>query len=143
MMHYIIFLIALVTSPACADECQGKYNKNLDICQILRQMSNEMAKGLPMQMDSSMSMTKVYSIGNTIAYEATYQYDMNELQNCLSKLGWSNEQFNDYLIRNAKNRLCQSEALSLIKNGAIFHYDYIFIDQTPYFSFEISQCYRH
>jgi hypothetical protein len=138
-MHYIIFLIALASSTAYADECQGKYNKNWDICQILRAITNETAKSLPMQMDSSMSFTKIFSIGNTIAYEVTYHYDINYLHNRLSKIGWTNQQFNEYLINNAKKR-CVGEIAELIKNGAILRFDYILIDQTPYFSFEITQC---
>jgi hypothetical protein len=139
-MHFIVFLIALVTSTAYADECHGTYIKNFDICQALRQTAKEFAKSLPMQMDSTMAMTKAYAFGKTMSYEITYFYDISVLQNHLSQVGWSKKQGEEFLLKKAKNSLCQGDGLWLIKNGAIFHYDYIFIDQTPYFSFEVSQC---
>lgn len=141
MMRFIVFLIVLVTFPVYADECHGEYSKKWDICLFLRQVADELAKSLPMQMDSTMIMTKTYALGKTITFEVTYLYDQQSLQNHLTQIGRSKEQAKEWLVKKAKDSWCEGDNLTLIKNGAIFRYIYYFKDQTPCFIFEISQCY--
>ena len=140
MIRFIVFLIILVTFPAYADECYGKYYKKLDICLFLRQGADELAKSLPMQLDSTMFMTKTYAIGKTLTIEATYLYDRQWLQNYLTQTGSSNEQAEKILVKKAKDTWCEGDYMILIKNGAVIRYIYYFKYQTTYFIVEISQC---
>ncbi|MEI6336089.1 MAG: hypothetical protein WCS87_16135 [Methylococcaceae bacterium] len=140
MIRFIVFLIFLVTFPAYADERHGDYYKKWDICHFLKQLADESAKNLPMQMDSTMIMSKAYALGKTITFEVILLYDRQWFQNYLTQTGSSNEQVEELLVKKAKDTWCEGDSLALIKNGAIIRYIYYFKDQTPYFRFEISQC---
>ena len=123
------------------DECQGKSDKNLNICSLLKEAATKMQKNLPLVISANVSMIKMYSIGNTLVSEVEFGIDSKSLAERLIKAGISDSQYKESLVKLMKSSACQDESsVYLIKNGGIFNTVYKFNDDTVYYTFDISNC---
>ena len=145
MIWYKI-LLALITfnvSFAFAKdmECQSKIGKR-SICSIAKEISTEMAKELPMQINKDFTIEKSFHYKNTVTTWGRFNFNEKALTRYLLKTKISQNDFQEKWRVQAKRGICESGSASreFITSGGVMQYSYVFKDNTPYMTFDIEDC---
>jgi hypothetical protein len=143
-----IFAILLLTniffiSNAFADdaECRKKIGKE-NICSIAKTLANEMAKELPMQINKDYQIEKAFSYKNTVSLWGKFTFTEKTLNNYLSRIKTSQNDFKTSWGKAASQGLCQKNSATyiFITSGGIVQYTYVFKDNKPYMTIDIDTC---
>ena len=140
-MRWLILITSLALSAnAMASEVCN--TKQFDVCKKAREISDEMAKTLPMQLNKNLSIHKVSAIQNMISITALLAYDKATLDASLKQSNISQKNMEEIMMNSAKDSICIStpETNAFIGLGGAVQYIYKFIDGTTYSTINIESC---
>ncbi|WP_152604123.1 hypothetical protein [Methylotenera sp. G11] len=122
-------------------ECMSKIGKR-SICDIAKEISSEMAKELPMQINKQFSIEKTLTYKNTVSLWGRFTFNEKALNKHLVKAKISQSEFQNTWKTQANKGLCQkgSATHQFITSGGIMQYTYVFKDNTPYMTVDIDNC---
>jgi hypothetical protein len=140
MYRVIAILILSAAFHAKANDICN--SKGVDVCKKAREVSDEIAGSLPMQMDKSMSLQSVFAIKNTLHLTVLLAYERVFLQEALDKGNISSEKMKELMQKSAQSSICQPQSATkaFIAIGGGVRYVYKFIDGTIYTTVNTEKC---
>ena len=140
-MRWLILITSLVlsTNAMASEVCN---TNRFDVCKKAREISDEMAKNLPMQLNKNLSIHKISAIHNMISITALLAYDKATLDAALKQSNISQKSMEEIMMNSAKDSICIStpETNAFIGLGGAVQYIYKFIDGTTYSTINIESC---
>lgn len=123
-----------------ANSCISKDTKR-DICKIARELSNEIAKELPIRMSKNMSWETVASVGSTIIANIRLYNTRTHLNSVYEKAGLQISAGKELMIDIANNSVCSAKPVkAFIDLGGKITYVYRFIDGEQFIAIDVRKC---
>ncbi|MBW8464571.1 hypothetical protein [Acidovorax sp.] len=135
----VVTLLTVVPATSAQDVCKPK---NVDVCEIARQITDEISATLPMQLNRNLSIHTAFASLATINLTAKLNYSRAHLEKTLTSTGTDNGKMLDTLYQSAKNAVCthSSKPEHFINHGGNVYYIYKFSDGTTYTTIKVDSC---
>lgn len=137
----VFLTIASCTNVVSANqECITGLTKT-DMCAKARQLSDEIARILPMKMSQNMSWESIAASGKTIQAHIRLSYDKKHLEETYKKAGLPLSHAKQAIQKSAAS-ICQQDTptRAFISLGGSFKYVYSFVDGEQFTTAVVSSC---
>lgn len=137
----IVILFNFTSTSSAKDVCDtDKYDFN--ICKVARNISDDLAPSLPMQLNQNMRLEKTFAIKNIVSMHAVLGYTKQHLEQEASKAGITMKTLEEKMRSTTIAIVCKSESKTskFIKLGGEIQYIYSYSDYMPYLEIDIKKC---
>lgn len=113
-----------------------------NICDTAKKLSQEIAKGLPLQLNKNLVFEKVVPVDNVILLSAFFTYSKKHLESVSAQTGLTTAEMESYMRTHTQATACGKSVgvKPFIELGGEMHYHYRFSDGMEYLMIKVTDC---